>query len=274
MRTSFFVGAILAIAVTVYAASDEQTLVVCSPGSPGTTDEAQPRMDALASALGSKIGGGGITAVYEPGDAGGVKRFESASLGIVSLPFFLAHEKELGLHARLEAVQKGRPALERWTLVAQKGRVGKAESLSGMTIVSSSGFAPDFVRGAIAQLGAVPAGVKIVQSSAVLSALRKAAAGQPIAVLLDGPQAASLASLPFAAKLETVTASPAWPAGLVVSVDAKVSAKEWAPIQSALLGLGADRTGAAVLEGLQMEHFAALDEAALASARKAFARAQ
>ena len=272
MRTSIFVVAILSVAIAVYAAGDEQTLVVCSPGSPGTTDEAQPRMDALASALGAKIGGGGITAVYEPTDAGGVKRFESAAIGIVSLPFFLAHEKELGLHARLGAVQKGRPPLEHWVLVAQKGRVAKADALSGMTIVSSSGFAPDFVRGALAQWGAVPAGVKFTQSSAVLSALRKAANGEPIAVLLDGAQAASLASLPFAAKLETVTSSPAWPAGIVVTVDTKV--KNWAAIQGALLGLGNERAGAAVLEGMQMEHFSALDDAALTTARKAFARAQ
>lgn len=230
-------------------------------------------MDALAATVGTKAGAT-LAAVYEPTDAGGVKRLESAGIGIVSLPFFLAHEKELGLHARLAVVQKGRPALEHWVLVAQKGRVAKADALSGMTIVSSNGFAPDFVKGAIAQLGAVPANVKIVQSSAVLSGLRKAANGEAVAVLLDGPQAASIASLPFASKLESVATSPAWPAGLVVTNDAKVSAKTWAPIQSALLGLGADRAGAGVLEGLQMEHFVALDESALASARKAFARPQ
>jgi len=231
-------------------------------------------MDAFAAAVGAKAGGGGLAAVYEPTDAGGVKKFESAAIGIVSLPFFLAHEKELGLHARLEAVQKGRPALEHWTLVAQKGRVTKAEGLAGFTIVSSSGFAPDFVRGAIAQLGAVPANVKITQSAAVLSALRRAAKGEAVAVLLDGSQAGSLGSLPFASQLETVTTSPAWPAGLVVTIDSKISAKAWTPIQNALLGLGADRAGAAALEGLQMEKFVPVDEAALASARKSFARPQ
>ena len=264
-----FVVAIFAVAVTVHAASDERAIVVCSPGSPGSTDEAQPRMDAFASALGSKIGSGGITAVYDPSDAGGVKRFESAAIGIVSLPFFLSHEKDLGLHARLEAVQKGRPALERWSLVAQKGRVTKAESLAGMTIVSSSGFAPGFVRAAVGGLGTVPADVKIVKSAAALSALRKAASGEPIAVLLDGPQAVAMASLPFAGKLEVVTTTPAWPPGLVVTVDSKISAKAWAPIQSAMLGL----TGTA-LDPLDMERFAPLDDAALGSARKAFARAQ
>jgi hypothetical protein len=259
-RVRTLVLALLAVAFAVDAAPDEQVIVVCAPGSPGTTDEAQPRMDAFASALGAKVGGGGIAAVYEPTDAGGVKRFDSAAIGIVSLPFFLAHEKDLGLHARLSAVQKGRPALERWSLVAQRGRA----VVGGMTIVSTSGFAPGFVRAAI---GKVPAGVKIVQASSVLSALRKAANGEPVAVLLDGQQAAALGSLPFAAKLEVVATSPAWPVGLVVTVDSRV--KAWPPIERALLGLSG-----AGLEALQMERFAKLDDAALASARKAFAGTQ
>jgi len=276
VRTSTIIIAALAIAGVVRdvnATNDERMLVVCSPGSPGTTDQAQPRMDAFATAVAAKTGHP-LVAVYEPSDAGGVKRFASASLGIVSLPFFLAHENELGLHAQLEAVQQGRPTLEHWTLVAQKGRIAKAEALAGMTIVSDAGFEPAFVRGAIAQLGPMPAGVKIEQSSAVLPALRHAANGEPVAVLLDGPQAASLASLPFASKLETVTTSPAWPAGIVVTVGAKISSTAWAPFERTLLALGGEPAGATALSALEVNHFAPLDRAALDSARTSSARAR
>jgi hypothetical protein len=273
LRVSIAFAGVAAAALAAHAATDDQVLVVCSPGSPGTTDAAQPRMDAFASTLSAKTGGT-ITAVYDPSDAGGAKRLESAGMALVSLPFFLEHEKDLGLHARLEAVQKGRPAHERWTLVAQKGRVAHADALAGFTIVSSSGFAPGFVRGAVGEgFGTIPATVKVTQSSQVLSALRRAANGEAVAVLLDGPQAASLTSLPFASKLEVVTTSPAWPAGLVVTVDARMPAKAWAPIQSALLGLASDHAGATALDGLQMERFTALDDQALAGARKAFGRA-
>jgi hypothetical protein len=257
----------------VNAENDERLLVICSPGSPGTTDRAQPRMDAFAAAVAAKAGQP-LGAVYEPTDAEGVKRFASASLGIVSLPFFLARENELGLHAQLEAVQQGRPTLEHWTLVVQKGRVAKAEALAGMTIVSNAGFDPAFVRAAIAQLGPVPAGAEIVQSSAVLPALRRAANGEPVAVLLDGPQTASLGSLPFASKLETVTTSPAWPAGIVVTVGTKISSKAWAPFERALLGLGGEPAGAAARSALEVDHFAPLDRAALASARTSFTTAR
>jgi hypothetical protein len=230
-------------------------------------------MDAFAAAV-SATAKQPLAAVYDPTDAGGVKRFASASLGLVSLPFFLAHERDLGLHARLAALPQGRPTLEHWTLVAQKGRVAKAEVLEGMTIISNAGFDPEFVRAAIAHLGPVPARVRIVQSSEALPALRRAANGEPVAVLLDGPQAAALDSLPFASKLETVTTSPAWPAGIVVTVGSKMSETAWAPFDRALRGLGGGPAGATALNALEVDHFAPVDHAALDSARTAFARAR
>jgi hypothetical protein len=260
---SFVLGA-----VAIAAPPEKLLLVVCSPGSPGSTQEAQPRMDAFANAVSAKTGTA-ISAVYEPTEEGGAKQIASAGLAIVSLPFFLAHEHDLGLHARLIAVQEGRPALESWTLVAQKGRVAKAEQLAGFTIVSSAGFAPAFVRGAV---GALPQGVKIEQTNAVLSALRRAANGEAVAVLLDGPQAAKLGSLPFAAKLGVVAKTPAWPAGLVATVDAKVPEKTWITIEKALVGLAANKASAPALAAIQMSKFAPLDEKSLESARQAQGR--
>ncbi|HEX5064073.1 MAG TPA: PhnD/SsuA/transferrin family substrate-binding protein [Kofleriaceae bacterium] len=264
--------AVLAVgAIAVAAAPGKLLLVICSPGSPGSTEEAQPRIDAFARALSAKAGTT-ITAVYEPTEAGGVKQLGGAAVGVVSLPFFLVHEKDLGMHARLVAVQEGRPALESWVLVAQKGRIHKAEELAGFTIASSAAFAPGFVRAATAGLGALPANVKLQEMTAVLSSLRRAAAGEPIAVLLDGPQAGALKSLAFADKLDVVTRSPAWPAGIVVSLDARMPAKAWAPIQTALTGLAADRAAAQTLAAIQIAKFVALDEKSLASARQAYGR--
>ncbi|MDB4954958.1 MAG: hypothetical protein JWO36_2527 [Myxococcales bacterium] len=260
------------MAVSASAAPDKQLLVVSSPGSPGSTDEAQPRMDAFAAALSAKAGIP-IAAVYDPSDSGGAKRFAKAGLGIVSLPFFLEHEQALGLHARLDAVQKGRPPLERWALVAQKGRIKGADGLAGFTIVSNAAFAPAFVRGSVlGDYGALPANVKLSQSGAVLSSLRRAAAGEPIAVLLDGSQAASLASLPFASKLEVVTRSPPMPADLVVTIDSRMPARDWSAIDRALQALPSDPGGAATLEAIQLDRFVPLDDKALAAARRAYAK--
>lgn len=248
-------------------------LVVCSPGSPGTTDEAQPRMDALAKAISAKAGST-LTAVYDPTDDGGVSRLKTAELGMVSLPFFLQHEKELGLHARLQPVAKDHAPLEKWALVVQKGKVKGPEGLAGFTIMSSVGFSPAFVRGvALGGFGPLPANTQLKQSTAVLSSLRHAADGEPVAVLLDSAGEASLGSLPFGAKLEVVAHSAPVPAGVVVTIDARMPDKAWAGVEKAMLGLSADKASAGTLDALQLAKFAPLDDKALAAARRSFTEA-
>jgi hypothetical protein len=249
--------ALCALCAVVDAAPPSHTIVVCSPGSPGSTDEARPAMDAFAAAASAKAGVT-LTAVYDPTEDGGLARLKESGLGIVALPFFLKHEKALGLHPRLIVVQKGRPALEHWSLVVQKGtKVGP-----GFTVVSNAAYAPEFVRGVVA----LPHDVKLVQSSAVLSSLRRAADGEHLAVLLDGSQTASLNTLPFAQKLDVVAKSPELPAGLVVTIDARIPDKTWAAIEAALVALGPS-----ALASIQTDKFAPLDDKALAAARHAYA---
>jgi hypothetical protein len=269
--------ALLAVAAlpALAAAPEKPLVVVCSPGSPGTGAEAQPTMDAFAAALSQKAGFT-VGAAYEESEEGGVARLRAgdAAAALVSLPFYLKHERALGLRARLDAVAKARGDAERWTLVAKKGRLTGPAALEGFTVVSSAGFAPAFVRGpALAAWGRLPPSVKIKQSAAVLSALRRAAAGEQVAVLLDGAQAAALASLPFAAELDQVTRSPPLPAGVLAAVDARLPAKQWSRLEAALRDLGSDPAGASALDAIQTARFAPLDEAALAAARKAYAEA-
>jgi ABC-type phosphate/phosphonate transport system substrate-binding protein len=104
----------------------------------------------------------------------------------------------------------------------------------------------------------------------VLTALRKAAKGDPVAVVLDGPGAASLPSLPFAGELEVVARSPKLPAGLVVTIDGGPPADAAKKLDAALLALRGDKAGAAALDGIQMDRFVAVDGDALAAARKAY----
>jgi ABC-type phosphate/phosphonate transport system substrate-binding protein len=259
---------VVAAGVAVHAAPERHLIVVCSPGSPGSTDEAQPRMNAFADALSQKVGIP-IEVVYDNTDAGGANRIASAGIAIVTLPFFLEHAKDLGLHARLDIVQKGRPALDRWALVAQKGRIHRPEDLAGYTIVSTAAFASGFVRGsALSGFGAPPANVQLQHTRSVVSALRRAAAGERIAVLLDGPEETALASLPFAPQLEVITRSPPMPAGLVVTVDHRVPESTWTRIEAGLLALSSARAEA--LDAIQIAQFAPLDAQALATATKGY----
>src|SRR6185436_4863985 len=125
----------LTTAIAAATASTPVTLVICAPGYPGTTKEAQPSMEILAEAVAQASGwpSAKFTAeYYETEDAGIARlRAKTSSLAMVPLPFYLSHAGDLKLTARAQAVEKdGKPAVT-WTLVAKKGRASSPSSLSG-----------------------------------------------------------------------------------------------------------------------------------------------
>lgn len=235
-------------------------------------------MDAFAAAVASKaaLPAAALGATYAATEDAGVARLREpdASIAIVSLPFFLKHERSLGLRAELLPVVQGGTGSERWSLVARKGRVTSPVALDGFSILSTAAFAPAFVRGpAMGAWGRLPPTARIAQSSAVLSGLRRAAAGEPVAVLVDGAQAAALPTLPFASDLEVVARSPELPAGIVATVDRRLTGAQWARIGKALRELPTDPAGTDALAGIRMSRFDPLDAKAISSARRAYAEA-
>ena len=235
-------------------------------------------MDSLASVLAQAAHweAGSTSAVYFPKEAEGLKRIEQpdAAIALVPLPFFLAHREALDLKARLGVQTKGVGLTEQWTLVAKKGRVKSPADLANMTIQSLAGYAPQFVRGALSGWGTLPDTTKIVSSTQVLSSLRKAAKGPDVAVLLDGEQAASLDSLPFAKDLEVITRSAPMPTALVATIGKRLPEKRWKEAQKALLAMASDKQGAEALATIRMVRFEPLDEKALAAATAAWTKAK
>ena len=256
--------------------ADPVAFVVVAPGYPGTTTEAQASMDAFAAALSAQAGwtAGSVVAAYFEKERAGMERLQKpdAALAMVSLPFFLQYGDALKLEARLAAAQKVAGPTEVWALVARKGRIGSPEALAGWTVNSIAGYAPAFVTGtALAGWGPIPASVKVVQSNQVLSSLRKAAAGENIAVLLDGAQAAALPTLPFAGELEVVARSVPLPSGVLATVGKRLPPDRWKVMEVALRKLGDTPEGLAALEAIRLQGFLPLDPTTLAAARKAYA---
>jgi hypothetical protein len=205
------------------AAAAPRLLVVCAPGYPGSTAEAQPAMDALAGAVGAAAGWkpGELAGVYFASESAGLARLAApaATLALVPLNFFLEHRESLELVPLSQAIQQGGETAEPWSLVAGKGLVTGPASLAGFELISLAGNTPRFVRGpALAAWGALPADLKIVFSGALLSGLRRAAAGEKVALLLDRGQTAALATLPSAPQLEIVTRSPPLPVSVLCAL--------------------------------------------------------
>jgi len=248
------------------------TLVVCAPGSPGSTAEAQPAMDALAAALAraAHLPPGGLSAVYEETEAGCVRRLGDKDAGLVlaTLPVFLGHEQELRLVPRLSAMPQDGEALERWTLVTGKEH---PPALDGYKVQSNAGYSKRFVRAVAPKL---PKTVEIEPLTAVLSALRKAADGEKVAVLLDGAQSKAMKDLPFAGSLAVLGTSAPMPVAVVVSVSKRIDEERWKELEAAFLRLAEDHAARAALDGVRMAGFVPIDDKALSAARAAYRRAK
>src|SRR5580692_10347413 len=188
------------------------TLVFCAPGYPGGAGDAQPLLDQFASAAVTASGwpAGSLAAVYDPTEEGGLAKLKQtdAVLAFVPYPFFVEHAAQLHLTALVQADVVELGPQQRWTLVAKSGRVTGPASMAGYTLLSVAGYAPDFVRHSALKDWALPPDVKIESTGQILSALRRVAAGESVAALLDQAQPAALSTLAFAAEVNAV-AQPA-----------------------------------------------------------------
>jgi hypothetical protein len=235
------------------------TLVFCAPGYPGGAGDAQPFVDQFAGAAVAASGwpAGSLVAIYDPTEEGGLAKLGGADavLAFVPYPFYVEHAAQLHLTPLVQADLIDIGPLQRWTLVAKSGRVTGPSSLAGFTILSVAGYAPDFVRHSALEGWALPPDVKIESTGQVLSALRRAAAGEPVAVLLDQTQAAALPSLPFATELKTVMQSAELPVALIAVVNSRVDAARARTLQAGLLKMGHSSASADSLSPLRLHGF-------------------
>jgi hypothetical protein len=228
--------------MSLLSAAALATLVFCAPGYPGGAGDAQPLVDQFASAAVATSGwpAGSLVAVYDPTEDGGLAKLKApdAVLAFVPFPFFVEHAAELHLTPLVQADVADVGPRQRWTLVAKAGRVTGPQSMAGYTLLSVAGYAPDFVRHSALEGWALPPDVKIEATGQILSALRRVAAGEPVAVLLDQTQTAALPSLPFAAEIKTVAQSQELPVAFIAVVDSRVTATRARALQAGLLKMG------------------------------------
>jgi hypothetical protein len=273
------VAGVLASGPQVAARAGGMTLVVCAPGYPGSTAEAQSAMDGFAAAVATGAGWkpGELGAVYFETEKAGVDRLAApdAALALAALPFWLQHRAALKLTPQLQAVEEGGEAAEAWTLVAPAGGVTGPPSLAGFELVTIGGYAPRFVRGpALGPWGDLPPDVRIVSSNNVLSAMRRASQGNKVAVLLDRASAAAVPTHPFASQLQVVTRSAPLPVAVLSVVADRVPAAKLKALLKGLTALEVTAAGKQALAGVRLTRFVAADQAALARARELFDRAK
>ena len=238
-------------------------LVLCSPGSPGSTVEAQPTLDGFVAAAAKAAGwpAASLEAVYFENVETGRQRLaqSDAALALVSPPFFFEFAQSLSLQPRLEALSEAGPG-EEYSLVAGKGLAPSPSSLSGWEITGAPGFSPAFVRQVVlGDWGNLPPDVHITFTARPLSALRRSASGEKVAVLLDREGTRALGTLPFASSLEVIHKSRQVPAGLLCVVPNRLPPARAEALERALLGLKDSETGREVLKSIRLSGFARLE---------------
>jgi hypothetical protein len=245
--------------MTTLLAATLSTLVFCAPGYPGAPGDAQPLVDQFASAAAAASGwpAGSLTAVYDPTEEGGLAKLGQADAGLAFMPypFFVQHAAELHLTPLVQADVTDIGPQQRWTLVAKADRVAGPASMAGYTILSVAGYAPDFVRHSALAGWALPPDVKIASTGQILSALRRVAAGEPVAALLDQTQSAALASLPFASQIKAVMQSAELPVALIAVVGSRVTADRARSLREGLLKMSHAAGGTNSLGPLRLQGF-------------------
>ncbi len=261
---------VVASAVPSHAAP---TIAVCAPGYPSSTEEAQPVMDDFARAVTAAAGASpNLVAAYHPTLDGGLALLEdeSTTLAIVPLPFYLRYRARFGLEAELEVVA-GVADRETWSLVARRGAISSPGSLAGWKLEAIAGYAPTFVRRVtLEDWGELPEDVDIGFSSRVLSALRKAARGENLAVLLDTGQAEALERLPFAEDLEIVARSAPMLGTLLCRVAGRQGGPDEMSLRKGLLEFGGTDEGRTLLKTMRLSGFRELDRKALAQLERLY----
>ena len=257
-----------------FSATEKLLLVACAPGPPGSTSQAQSSMDDFVARIVEQTGWptGGLTAVYHEEERAGLDAMaaDNAALALVPLPFYLKHREVLELEPLLEVVQHSGKD-ETWSLVAARGAVEAPAALDGWTVSGMPGYAPRFVSHvALAGWGALPESAEIRFSTRVLTDLRNAAAGKPVAVLLDRAQSDALEDLPFAGKLEVLTSSDAMAGHLLCAVGGRFAPDLVEPLRNALQRLGDSDEGRELFESLRIKRFRPVDDDALAGLESDF----
>lgn len=244
------------------SASDPGRLVIWAPGYPGSSEQAATAMADFAAALAEASDGlERVETLYEPSRERGLELLADRGTvaAIVPAPVLWRYRAELGLAPLLKIVPAGGED-ESWSLVARAGAVSTAAGLADWEIHGLACIAPDFVRGPVlGSWGELPASTAIVFTSTVRSSLRRAAAGEKVAVLLDRAQRDALPALPFAGELEIVARSPALPSSFFCEVGGRLGEQRSERLRAAALRLTDLDRGREALAALRIARMVRLD---------------
>jgi len=252
------------------ATAGERDILFWAPYAPGSPEQAAGALEEFARYVEKAAGWtpGSISAVYRNREEAGLEAIRELDPGfvLVPIPVHLRYHEALDWAPVRAAVLAGVEA-QRYSLYGPAG--SSVDWLSDVTIEGDAAYDPEFVRTLVLHGKHPVADDRFSPTSRPLSAVRRAARGEKVMVLLDEGQRRALASLPAAAELVLLSESEWMPAAVLVRRSAASEADTQA-LGKVLDKLGSDPEAADLLATLRIQRFEAVGTEALEEFQKTY----
>lgn len=251
----------LVVAASVSAESQAATpirFLICQPGGPDLAPDQQVVIRKLYRYLERKTGleNGQIVGIYANTRASCEKELKTPpTVFFPSLPMFMEYRKRLGLEAVAQLQLRGR-VRDHFYVMAKKGSGLILDKLVGKTLTGTHLDSEQFVADIVLEGRVKLKDVKLKTERLGLRAIRAVTRGRADAVVLDGTQYRALTGTKFEKKLELVHISKDVPTPPVAVLSDCPLAGFGRKLARALVGMGTDPEGEAVLGLFRIEGFA------------------
>jgi hypothetical protein len=240
-------------ALAAHARADEVKMVFWYPGEAGSTEEAQPVMDAFSEYVNDELKPDMLTARYFNTVKGGLDYIagQKPKVGIISYAAWAQNRAKL---RGADVVLATRP-LPKGREVQRYALVGKGKSVpENAKVYSSEPFTPDFVRGDL--FPNLPGGATLAQTDRIFVKLKEIAAGEEGTIAILTPiEASTFKKLKsdWAKQIKFIEESKPVPTARVVIFDEAWKGKE--KLSEILLTADKDPKAAGILEEMRLVGF-------------------
>ena len=250
------------------AGAGSHDILFWAPYGAGDAEQAAATMEEFARYVEKAAGWpeGSASATYSSTVDGDLGRLQEDPPGyvIVTAPIYLRHHAAFGWRAMGSLITDTADA-QRYSVYGPAGST--LASLEGAPLTGDTAYDAAFVAGIV--LGRAEVGFELVPTDRPLSAVRKAARGESIAVLLDEGQRRALDSLPTGDDLVLLAESIWMPAGILAAGEG-VSAEAAEKLMAALERAADDPAAEPLFHTMRIRRFEPVDPEVLAALDRAY----
>jgi ABC-type phosphate/phosphonate transport system substrate-binding protein len=259
--TSTALGVVTILIAAKTTLASPRDVLVCDPGKPGTTKQAEATMATLARGV---EGAGGLppgsmrfTYIPDAKEAAAFLAKEKPGFAIISPALYLAWKKDRPLTPIAQSEREGKTTIRYLVLVGKSSPVKMLADLAGQTIVTTHADDPGFTARVI--LGGALEDPVFEQTKSLRRGAMDVTAGKKGALLVDEHEHAMIPK-EVRDQFRTVHTSEPVPGAVVVAfADAPAADRE--AVARGLLGLSGTKEGKEILKAIWSTGFKPPDKA-------------